>query len=543
MGGNSLTGLAAGTGTGQSLRFEQLFSQGTEADLASAATTDIGLQNTNFLRVTGTTTITSFGTNYNGPRFLRFAGVLTLTNSATLILPGAANITTVAGDTLIAIPKATAGTADGWQVVAYQRASGLALVSPATSGTATVPLTNVNVTLTTAQAAFPVITFTGTLTGNVNVIFPNDVKSYRILNNTSGAFTITCKTAAGTGVVVAAGSSDIFCDGTNISLDQITSKYLLDRLDNTATIFTKTANATASVKAYTSVYARNALISVSATAQAVVMPTLNIGTDYAIYACDDLTFRADSSFTAPTGYTTANSRRIGGFHYSPGGHSGSAGGGNTTPQINEYSFWDLKFKPAAKDPRGMTLVAGAFWRDIYLLGVDHQTNGTSKYAVTIADGSSPPKVPALFGGNGSTTYPGLDWFAASEIMKSHGKRLMTYDELSASAYGTTEASSIGTDQVTTQWNAAYVSKWGANQVSGVMYVRSSEFGGGAAGAAWTANTGGRGSTYQMENAMIFGGNWGDGSLSGSRCSAWHNSPTVSGSHIGVAGACDHLVLE
>lgn len=256
--------------------------------------------------------------------------------------------------------------------------------------------------------------------------------------------------------------------------DVSASKYLLDRLDNTATIFTKTANATASVKAYTSVYARNALISVSATAQAVVMPSLSIGTDYAIYACDDLTFRADSSFTAPTGYTTANSRRIGGFHYSPGGHSGSPGGGNSTPQINEYSFWDLKFKPAAKDPRGMTLVAGAFWRDIYLLGVDHQTNGTSKYAVTIADGSSPPKVPALFGGNGSTTYPGLDWFAASEIMKSYGKRLMTYDELSASSYGTTEASSIGTDQLTTQWNQAYVSKWGANQVTGVMYIWSSE---------------------------------------------------------------------
>lgn len=325
--------------------------------------------------------------------------------------------------------------------------------------------------------------------------------------------------------------------------DVSASKYLLDRLDNTATIFTKTANATASVKAYTSVYARNALISVSATAQAVVMPSLSIGTDYAIYACDDLTFRADSSFTAPTGYTTANSRRIGGFHYSPGGHSGSPGGGNSTPQINEYSFWDLKFKPAAKDPRGMTLVAGAFWRDIYLLGVDHQTNGTSKYAVTIADGSSPPKVPALFGGNGSTTYPGLDWFAASEIMKSYGKRLMTYDELSASSYGTTEASSIGTDQLTTQWNSAYVSKWGANQVSGVMYVWSSEFGGGAAAAGWTANTGGRGSTYQMENAMICGGNWGDGSYSGSRCSLWDNSPTFSASSVGVVGACDHLVLE
>jgi hypothetical protein len=122
-GGFALTNLPAGDAVGESLRWEQLFSQGVETDLASAATTDIGLQNTNFLRVTGTTTITSFGTNYNGPRFLRFAGALTLTNSATLILPGAANITTVAGDTLIVIPKATAGTADGWQVVAYQRNS------------------------------------------------------------------------------------------------------------------------------------------------------------------------------------------------------------------------------------------------------------------------------------------------------------------------------------------------------------------------------------------------------------------------------------
>jgi hypothetical protein len=227
MGGNALTNLAAGTGTGQSLRFEQLFSQGVETDLASAATTDIGLQNTNFLRVTGTTTITSFGTNYNGPRFLRFAGALTLTNSATLILPGAADITTVAGDTLIAIPKATAGTADGWQVVAYQKTSSLL---PITSGTATVPLTNANVTLTGSQAAYPVITFTGTLTGNVNVIFPNDVKSYRILNNTTGAFNVTCKTAAGTGVVVAAGSSDIFCDGTNITTTSISSAQITDKI-------------------------------------------------------------------------------------------------------------------------------------------------------------------------------------------------------------------------------------------------------------------------------------------------------------------------
>ena len=124
MGNNKLTSLGAGSATGQSLAWQQLFSQGTESDLASAGTTDIGAQNTNFLRITGTTSITSFGTNYNGPRFLRFAGALTLTNSGTLILPTGANITTAAGDVAIAIP-----ISGGWYVAAYQRASGAALIT------------------------------------------------------------------------------------------------------------------------------------------------------------------------------------------------------------------------------------------------------------------------------------------------------------------------------------------------------------------------------------------------------------------------------
>lgn len=121
LGNNKITSLSAGTGSGNALEFSQLFNQGTEQDLASAATTDIGAQLTNFLRITGTTTITSFGTNYKGPRFLRFEGAVTLTNGSALTLPGGANITTAAGDCLIAIPRATLGTADGWVVVAYQK--------------------------------------------------------------------------------------------------------------------------------------------------------------------------------------------------------------------------------------------------------------------------------------------------------------------------------------------------------------------------------------------------------------------------------------
>ena len=95
--------------------------------LASATTTDIGGQNSFAVEISGTTTITSFGTSYNGPRFLRFTGALTLThNSTSLNLPGAANITTVAGDTAIAFPNLAL---NGWNVVNYTRANGASFPS------------------------------------------------------------------------------------------------------------------------------------------------------------------------------------------------------------------------------------------------------------------------------------------------------------------------------------------------------------------------------------------------------------------------------
>jgi hypothetical protein len=136
MGGNKLTGLAPGDAEGDSLRWEQLFSQGLYQDLASAATTEIGDQNSTLVNITGTTAITSFGTSYNGPRFLRFDGVLTLTNSSTLALPGGANITTAAGDHAIAVPLGNPAT--GWRVILYAPAIGISNKSPLGSLTCTV---------------------------------------------------------------------------------------------------------------------------------------------------------------------------------------------------------------------------------------------------------------------------------------------------------------------------------------------------------------------------------------------------------------------
>ena len=102
--------------------------QSAEATVASAATADIGAASSPFVQITGTTGITSFGTTYSGARYVRFAGALTLThNATTLILPAATNITTAAGDTLVAVPTGNPGA--GWRVVVYQRADGTALVS------------------------------------------------------------------------------------------------------------------------------------------------------------------------------------------------------------------------------------------------------------------------------------------------------------------------------------------------------------------------------------------------------------------------------
>lgn len=107
------------------LRDGQGFS--TPLDIASGATVDIGGQASFCLRITGTTTITSFGTNYNGPRFLVFGGALTLTHNATsLIIPGGSSITTAAGDCAILVPNLATPT--GWRVQDYQRANGTSLV-------------------------------------------------------------------------------------------------------------------------------------------------------------------------------------------------------------------------------------------------------------------------------------------------------------------------------------------------------------------------------------------------------------------------------
>ena len=97
--------------------------------LASATSTDLGTVPSHNVNITGTTTITGFGSTaqlafpvYN----IVFSGALTLTYDGTaMILPGLANITTAANDSAVALYLGSGH----WQIIDYQRASGTTVVA------------------------------------------------------------------------------------------------------------------------------------------------------------------------------------------------------------------------------------------------------------------------------------------------------------------------------------------------------------------------------------------------------------------------------
>src|SRR6185437_3697089 len=96
-----------------------------QTTVASSATTNIGASPTVDVIISGTTTITNFGTVAAGTRRKGyFTGSLTLTqNGTSMQLPGSANIPTVAGDAFEAISLG----GGNWKVLWYARVSGASL--------------------------------------------------------------------------------------------------------------------------------------------------------------------------------------------------------------------------------------------------------------------------------------------------------------------------------------------------------------------------------------------------------------------------------
>ena len=327
----------------------------------------------------------------------------------------------------------------------------------------------------------------------------------------------------------------------------VTAKNSFAKADHSIVAFTKTGAFTASTATEIILEIGGNYVVVDS-GTAITMPSPTTGTDYIVWVTPAGIIQATNDAINPP---VTGAKKVGGFHYAPGSNATAQSGGDTTPQINPYSFWDLKFRPTCADPRGMTLVNNTFWCDIYLTGVDAITNGSSKYNVTIADGSSPPKIPTMFGGNGSATYGSYTWFEAMELSGYFGKRNMSYSEFVVAAFGTTEATNSGGSDVpttgisgtgaTSAWNV-FTSKWGLIQAAGCMWIWGLDRTGPYNTGGWNANTESRGSEYNAPNVSLFGGSWVDGSYSGSRCSLWDYAASNSYNFIGSRFACDHLVL-
>jgi microcystin-dependent protein len=96
------------------------------------------------------------------------------------------------------------------------------LVDDSIAAYTTITVSSVDVTLTQAdgstdQARSAFLDITGTLTGNVNVLIPALSKGYGVRNSTSGSFTVTMKTATGSGIAIPQGQViSVISDGVSV---------------------------------------------------------------------------------------------------------------------------------------------------------------------------------------------------------------------------------------------------------------------------------------------------------------------------------------
>lgn len=186
------------------------------SNITSGTTIDLGAAVGRIVDVTGTTPITSFGTVAAGVwRIVRFTGALTLTHNATsLILPGAANITTAAGDCAIAVSLSSGN----WLVTHYQRAVVQAAFR-ATAGSAQTSGTTVTYTSEAFDVGSALTAGTGVFVAPAAGLY-HFSGSWRFLNDGGSAYLFTPQISvngsaiAAVSVAVPGGSST---DGTSLS--------------------------------------------------------------------------------------------------------------------------------------------------------------------------------------------------------------------------------------------------------------------------------------------------------------------------------------
>ncbi len=265
----------------------------------------------------------------------------------------------------------------------------------------------------------------------------------------------------------------------------------------------------------------------------VEVPAPVAGTAYHIFLCEDGVLRADADDDAPSGFTAAQCVMVGGFYFADSNLNI-----DSVPNINAHSIWDVDWRPRCPKPDGMAKVPGVGWVDINPLAVEHAA-GSSIHGAIIADGANPPKVPAMFGGDGTAVYTGFNWHDANQVVASHGKKLLTYHQFCLAAFGVTERESEGSDQNLTDHWPGRVSQWGIEGIAGTELIMGGSAGGPDAGSTWQAAPGNRGETVNAPNRVALGGDHAAGTAAGSRAADWSGGPEASAANLTTRGWAAH----
>ncbi|MBI3584182.1 MAG: SUMF1/EgtB/PvdO family nonheme iron enzyme [Nitrospinae bacterium] len=284
---------------------------------------------------------------------------------------------------------------------------------------------------------------------------------------------------------------------------------------------------------------------------------LTLGINYYIYLCDNGTDNGllliSANSTAPSGYTTTNSRRIGGFHYGRKRNSITVAD-VTSGVVVPNSVWDLCHKPRCS-PEGMVYLGNGVWVDIYLSSVDE--------AITFAAGSGSPiltgTAKSIYNAIPLTGTEGLSGYNFIEMARRSGKRLPTHAEWLQIAHGSPQGNNgdnVNAWSATTntgRQNTGYV----ANAISLLNVVD-------CVGNVWEwidcfiirpDGTVGwnyydvmpgmnAGQLYMYSNIelvmLLAGGDWSSGVIAGSRCVNLYYYPWNVNTTIGARFACDSL---
>lgn len=204
-------------------------------------------------------------------------GILTLTPVGANTIDGNANMQLQLTESVVIVSNGSTG----FNTYAYGRSNSFAFTQLA------LVVTGGTLTLTSAQGASIIQEYSGALTSNQIVVLPSTVQLYSLQNGTTGAYTLTFKTAVVGGSTVTVGQGQtafVVCDGTNV----------YSTTSNTSSSFTSATLAPGSVTAPSLNFLGN-------TTTGLYLPASNqIG--FAVNGTNGMTL-ASTGLTVPVGIT------------------------------------------------------------------------------------------------------------------------------------------------------------------------------------------------------------------------------------------------